>query len=425
MAKLKEYVANAKTNELISGTVVTFVENFIRVSFETQLDRLAKRHYMHLFSHWVAESCFVESANKMLSYGVYAPKPGDAIHNAVDKTIKQTDDTLRRRMTTAHENMHKTVKQPTDRTETMSELLVRNLSTDVDVNVANLVVSEWEQSKDYRCCSCAENDDIESRGDSDSDFMNFYVKYSGPDPTDIPHVRPVYRRTRRVVAQNVIIDGKSHICLRCSCAFFLARKTCCRHIYSLIKRPPSKDDIHPALFKTYEVRFAVDDKYTRKVSDIIDQYNIHRGVLLSGEVTNQDWIRSLETYDQDFFENTISISVDVNPNSRVLLQGKKQPSKRKTVLVNAGSEAKQTREAMMYQQYLTTVNQVKDAKGAMIFQRGMASILNQLVALNTQSARKRKIGDVATTGQVDMDRTYNRKKPIGSPSREKGSKKNI
>jgi len=192
----------------------------------------------------------------------------------------------------------------------------------------------------------------------------------------------------------------------------------------LIKRPPSKDDIHPALFKTYEVRFAVDDKYTRKVSDIIDQYNIHRGVLLSGEVTNQDWIRSLETYDQDFFGNTISISVDVNPNSRVLLQGKKQPSKRKTVLVNAGSEAKQTREAMMYQQYLTTVNQVKDAKGAMIFQRGMASILNQLVVLNTQFSGKRKIGDVATTGQVDMDRTYNRKKPIGSPSREKGSKKN-
>ena len=300
MEKLKEYVTNAKTNELISGSIVTFVENFIRVSFETQLDCLSKRHYMHLFSHWVAESCFVESANKMLSYGVYAPKPGDAIHNAVDKTIKHTDDTLRRRMTTAHENLHKTVKKPTDRTETMSESIVRNLSTDVDVDVANLVVSEWNQSKDYRCCSCPEND-------MNSDLLNFYVKYSGADPTNVPHVRPIYRRTRTVVAQKVIINEKSYICLRCSCGFFLARKTCCRHIYCLLKRLPSKDDIHPSLFKTYEVRFAVDDEYTQQVSDMIDQYNIHRGVLLPGDVTDQDWIRWLEPHDQDFFDHTISL----------------------------------------------------------------------------------------------------------------------
>ena len=95
------------------------------------------------------------------------------------------------------------------------------------------------------------------------------------------------------------------------------------------------------------------------------------------------------------------------------------------MLVNAGSEAKQTREAMMYQQYLTAVNQVKDDKGAMIFQRGMASILNQLVELNIQSSGKRQKGEVATTGKVETDRKYHRKKPIGSPSREKGTKKNI
>ena len=72
LSKLKTYVKNAKSNKMISGSVIEFVENFIRVSFETQLDRLSKRHYMHLFSHWVAESCFVESANNMIANGVYA-----------------------------------------------------------------------------------------------------------------------------------------------------------------------------------------------------------------------------------------------------------------------------------------------------------------------------------------------------------------
>jgi len=70
--------------------------------------------------------------------------------------------------------------------------------------------------------------------------------------------RPVYVRTRIVEVEEVEIDGKTYLVITCDCGHWFQHLCTCRHVYCLLDREPTSDDIFPEKCKSYETCFDTD-----------------------------------------------------------------------------------------------------------------------------------------------------------------------
>ena len=73
----------------------------------------------------------------------------------------------------------------------------------------------------------------------------FLLRHVGNATKEVTHCRPQYRRTRRVVAEEMLIDGVVHVILKCTCGYFFQYLCGCRHIISVLDRTPVLDDFFP------------------------------------------------------------------------------------------------------------------------------------------------------------------------------------
>ena len=131
-----------------------------------------------------------------------------------------------------------------------------------------------------------------------------------PEPE---HRRPVYDRTRMIVATQVTIDGSLYVVLQCGCGYYCQRLLPCRHIYALLRRYPRTTDFFPQCHKTYELSYGVDPNYTSKCDDIIKNIKSFGGFI---DVTLLTDIKAHHgPRDIDWFMDTWNHLVDTNPKS--------------------------------------------------------------------------------------------------------------
>ena len=180
----------------------------------------------------------------------------------------------------------------------------------------------------------------------------------------------------------------------------------------------------PSCFKSYEIKYGVDQVYTTKVNKMLLWYRSHGGLLVPGEVNDISTVdMDLESC-SDFFLNTLKISTDINPNSTVNKGQEKscpsrryQPTGRSTVSVVTESRS------TTYPLYNLVADQIKDKVGTNLLCKAMNIALTQIIAHNNKDKQADLNPDagsnIYSTGQVDSRQVYTRKAPHGSPSRKK------
>ena len=147
----------------------------------------------------------------------------------------------------------------------------------------------------------------------------FYVKSSRQVETTTSHRRPIYRRTRIMMAVEEDIEGVSYLRLRCSCGFLCHRFHACRHIYAVIQRMPQMDDFYPQCYKSYELNYALDVNFTLKCDRIMDALE-RDGTQVAG-IVYPGKMNDIKVFDDEvnplvFFTDTYQRCVDVNPSSK-------------------------------------------------------------------------------------------------------------
>lgn len=101
---------------------------------------------------------------------------------------------------------------------------------------------------------------------------------------DCTHRRPVYSRTRVVTVTEVEEDGKTFLVIKCSCGFWFKKMCTCRHVYCLLDRKPSVDDVFPEKCKSYEVLYHTNDEFKKKCIERTETLERHNGLVIEGKL---------------------------------------------------------------------------------------------------------------------------------------------
>ena len=132
----------AKRTTSISKCCLKFTQTFFTTSFEKQLYRMSRHHYMGCWSRWVLETSWVESSNKSLQYSAIAPKITDPLHRAGDKILQHTHETQRRRQTEAVDMSHNCLPSPTGQASCADQCYIA-LSKHILPTTRISAFSEW------------------------------------------------------------------------------------------------------------------------------------------------------------------------------------------------------------------------------------------------------------------------------------------
>ena len=408
--KLKTYLKDAESVQNISKACLQLTNSYFSTSFEKQMYRLCSRHYLGLWFGWVDETSFVESSNKSLQYMVGAPKITDDLHRAGSKMLHHTKVTHQLRQKEAVDQTQKSLATALSSNTTPNEA---SLSKDIINEVREKAIHEWSLSTNYRCY-LADNGKQKSAGNDKQ--LVFHMEYAGPNPTTTNHCHPIYRRTRIITVSEIEFAGESHLCYQCSCHHLNSRKFCCRHIYRLLLRQPSKLDFLPECYKSYEVKYGVDMDYTGKVNELKHILHQCNGIIEKGSIEKWDLSRlNLQENDEHFISSPHQ-PVDVNPATTVA-------SFNHTPVVQGDDHALKVRMSesalanlQTYPLYTMICEQVKTPADKEILREGLHEIFDKILMQQNKDKQKTP-GGIGSTGNVTYSRTvYKRYKPRGSPT---------
>jgi hypothetical protein len=108
----------------------------------------------------------------------------------------------------------------------------------------------------------------------------FLLRHVANATKEVTHCGPQYRKTRKVVAEEMWIDGVVHVILKYTCGYFFQFVCGCRHILSILDRTPFLDDIFPETLKSYEVVYCQDESFREKCDQRTALMEEHRGIIV-------------------------------------------------------------------------------------------------------------------------------------------------
>lgn len=267
--KLFAMIEAERENSDIKNELLDFTAAYVTQKFKPQLGRLCNRHYKYNFFGWVADTCFVESENSATARDPLGPKPNHRLHVAGDAMVEHTDARFRKIIKAAKTALTNTmIEQPN---ETERDKIKRQLSSSI-VTYANARSMSQHDAVPHLFGFEVTNEDDKKKG-----MRKFLFRNDGKSNAETDHRRPIYIRTRVIVAEEVHIDGSVWTVLRCGCGFFFKRLCACRHLYSLLDRPPLPEDHFPENYKKYEILYGEDLEFTRKCDERTRLMQHHNG----------------------------------------------------------------------------------------------------------------------------------------------------
>ena len=312
--KLRQMIDNERSNDKISNMLIDFTIQYITAGFEDQLYRLCFRHYMYNYGGGTGDNCFSESSNSVMSRDVLGPKPKHRLHVAADCIIEHSEECNRKLYASAIEELN-TLKIR-KKNETEADKVARVLSKTIIETKNDMAMNQYGLSKDYWSI---EVNHINGKfvlltSSRTSTKRLFLLRKNDMRTHEVDHCRPIYDRTRLIVAEEVLVSGVTYVCLTCSCGHMYRGRSGCRHMYSILDRYPIVSDFFPCCFKTYELKYGRDAQYTAQCDNVTQRMKESGGLLarisLSTINTKEGSIQDLT-----FYLRAYQRIIDKNPNS--------------------------------------------------------------------------------------------------------------
>ena len=160
--------------------------------------------------------------------------------------------------------------------ETEYEKLARELSATVVDTANDILVEQFQLSKELRGMEVTTPEHLEQR------TKVFVFRTSRSPPSKCSHRRPIHRRTRIVTAREIIDEnGIKLLLITCGCGHFQRYLCACRHVYSLLDREPiGTEDVFPEKCKSYEVLYHKDEEFKKKCDKRTAELDKHQGLII-------------------------------------------------------------------------------------------------------------------------------------------------
>ena len=240
----------------------------------------------------------------------------------------------------------------------------------------------------------------------------------------VDYHRPIYERTRHVTAEEVTIDGKTFVCLKChSCGFFHHNFFCgCRHVYRVLCQPPTKGHFSPSCYKTYEICYGREEPFDDhdQLCDLrTETLKSYGGILLEMELRDvsprPDVILGTEAF--DFFISGYGKLIDCNYNSKDMLgdEGEGGTSSAPHIapvlsssLHLSGSSSNMDPYTRFHPVFASAMDQIRSKEQADIASEKLHEMLE--VIMRKGKGEQSNVG-VASYPSIDNKKRHKRKRP--------------
>ena len=430
LAKLREVINMEKENNNISKGLLDFTTDYIITGFEDQLYRLCHCNYMDVLWGRIDDNCFSESSNSTLARDALGPKPNQKLHVAADCIIDHSEENNRKLQASAIDEMQKCKIRLGD--ESLSYQKARELSHLIIEECNNKAKSQFDSSHCYNCTEVLYNNNkIISLHTLDSNITRRFFLLRNNNIQKRPvisHRRPVYDRTRQIIAEQVIIDNVPYTCLKCSCGHFLNHLVPCRHVYALLDRPPVQEDFFPCCFKTYELNYGHDTEFTVRCDNITKSFTHFGGILvpstihkisvkLSGPSEPTSYVEAFHNIidNNPFWDN----HARVNKHNQTDLWNNIASTTATPTLTTKGKKNPYATNMPMYSHIC---DQIVTKEQQEYFQQALANALGGVMALGHTKTDKTQLekGSLGTFDVVEKKTAIKKRKrecPVYSPSK--------
>ena len=153
MDKLLEFIDDEQNDTNVSHSLVSMIREFVKAKFRRTLGSLCMRHYLDIWSGWVADNCFTEGTNAAIVRCPNGAKLNDSVYVSCSKFIQHSTTINVRRSTEAHKMASQKLR-PHEADETVSDetLAKQELSKHVITTIVEEAFHEWTLSRTYECC---------------------------------------------------------------------------------------------------------------------------------------------------------------------------------------------------------------------------------------------------------------------------------
>jgi len=158
--------------------------------------------------------------------------------------------------------------------------LARELSVFVCNHTNDILVEQYQLSKNQRCMEVTTNDQCNMRR------RVFYVRSAKKPSSKVSHRRPLYARTRVVTVKEIVGPNGPKLVLSCTCGHFFLHMCACRHMYCILDRQPNHEDMFPEKCKSYEVKYHKDDNFRRNCDQRTHELEQAGGIVVNERLEN-------------------------------------------------------------------------------------------------------------------------------------------
>lgn len=171
--------------------------------------------------------------------------------------------------------------------ESEFDTLARELSAHLTDHTNDIIVEEYRLSKELRCMevpSGVVQEENAKTGDAQLRSRIFALRSNRGPIKQCSHRRPIYGRTRIVRVDEVEEDGVFYLVLKCGCGHFFHHMSACRHLYCILDRQPTIDDVFPEKCKKYEADFHSDPVFKQQCLQRTLWLKKHGGIVVKGKL---------------------------------------------------------------------------------------------------------------------------------------------
>lgn len=426
LSALRKTIDSEKGNDKIRNALLDATILFIREGFEDQLYRLCHRHYLCAVWGGVSENCFTESSNSSLSRDALGPKPNHSIPVAAGAIVEHTEATHNKVKTGAVAEFHNS--KMVVENETIDQEIARELSTYIIDLKNDTAMDQYELSKTFDIIEVDPKEIHFTSAVTEGD-RTFLCRRQNMIQQDPDHRRPIYQRTREIIARPILIDGVDTIVLICGCGFFLHKLCPCRHIYSLLDRHPKQSDFFPCCFKTYEVTYGKNNpEYTRRCDVLTDQIVKFKGLLLPCRI-NDIVVRQVKNNDIEWYLKCHGTVVDINKFSimraKIPEEGVNAPGNgrfphipKPPAQYPSSSGGKISAYDKYHPAFVTMIDQIKTKEQHEYYQQQTKTMLENLIRMGKPKTSQTQIKDgLVSLNPIEKSGSKKRQAPHGSPTR--------
>lgn len=329
LAKLELYLDEVEKEGKVTPSLIHATRTFLKESFKPVLRLLCFRDYVHIYCGDVNENCFTESDNSSIKRDPMGPAANSKLYNSAQTIIQHTGRRFEKLDAKANSTKYLMPKE----TDTIANKCKVDLSKKIVKDKRDAVVEQFIMSagKKYHVSflrtllvnisylSC-DTDYCFQVEQGDQCIVECLVRKHAPKSSSSgTNASPVpnYLRTRKVVLQEVPIGDETYVVVKCDCGHFTRKRCPCRHVYSIMNRPPTAADFSPECFKEYGRRYGESAVYTDKCDLVMSTIDTYGGLLIKSTLREfADKVMKVQYTNLEWYKSTHNdLGIDTNPRA--------------------------------------------------------------------------------------------------------------